>query len=1350
MPPGHKVDGVRPTLERAVTDLDGRAIRLTFSEDLSAPTAPASAFALSVTSGEAPTISDATLSGNIVTLSLESALVRGQVPVVVYTDPTAHVDDAAAVQDAAGNDADSFTTDSDGIPAVDDVVEFVVAADWALKPGDVTAGERFRLLFRTSTRRNASSSDIADYNSFVQARAAAGHTAIQAHSDAFRVLGSTEAVDARDNTNTTYTSTDMGVPIYWLNGAKIADDYEDFYDGSWSNDGAGKNESGADHTNPLIGSGSAGTWTGSKSDGTAGENNQGQSRALGDSFAHFGNPLTSSTTLGTNLDGSFYGMSAVYRVEGTPDPAVNSAPVFESGAEFSAAENQTAVGTVVAADGDAGDVVVYALTGGDDAALLEIGASGGVLRFVAAPDHESPGDADGDNVYVVTVTAMSGTGGREMTATQDVMVTVTDVDEVPVVAAVAVTSTPTAATDTYGFGETIEVTVTFDREVTVTGTPRIQLRVGGGAAVNLKWADYDRGTGAVELVFVYVVQSGDSDDNGIYIEDDELELNSGTIQGVDDDVAAVLDYDGPGQQDGHKVDGSLNTPAAAPGAPTGLSATAADQTAIDLSWTAPAADGGATVSGYRIEVSTDAGTNWADANANTASTATTYQHMGLTAATTYHYRVSAINSAGTGTASNVASATTDAVPALEVTIETDPAAEVAGGGTVTLDATVSGAVGDLTYAWTSSGGSFGDAGALDTTWTAPAATADVQTIMLTLTVTDDGAGGRSATATVTVTVAPAANEAPVFGSGAAFSAAENQTAVGTVVAVDVDAGDVVVYALTGGADRLLFVIGADSGELSFMAAPDHESPGDADGDNVYVVTVTAASGTGGREMTAVQDVTVTVTDVDEVPVVAAVAVTSTPTAAADTYGFGETIEVTVTFDREVTVTGTPRIQLRVGGGAAVNLKWADYESGTGAEELVFVYVVQPGDSDDNGIYIEDDELELNSGTIQGVDDDVAAELGYDGPGQQDGHKVDGSLNPSVAAPGAPTGLSATAAGQTAIDLSWTAPAADGGAPVSGYLIEWSTDAGTNWADANANTASAATTYQHSGLTAATTYHYRVSAINSAGTGTASNVASATTATPALEVTIETDPAAEVAGGGTVTLDATVSGAVGNLTYAWTSSSGSFGDAGALDTTWTAPAAIAAAQTITLTLTVTDDGAGGRSATATVTVTVAPAANEAPVFQSGAAFSAAENQTAVGTVTAVDGDAGDAVVYALTGGDDAALLEIGSSGGVLRFAAAPDHESPGDADRDNVYEVTVTAMSGTGGRELTATQDVMVTVTDEDETPMVASVDCHLDADGGDRYLRFRRDDRGDGDLRPGGHGDWDAEDPVARRRRQPR
>ena len=103
----------------------------------------------------------------------------------------------------------------------------------------------------------------------------------------------------------------------------------------------------------------------------------------------------------------------------------------------------------------------------------------------------------------------------------------------------------------------------------------------------------------------------------------------------------------------------------APGAPAGLTATANGQTQIDLSWTAPSDDGGAAIAGYKIEVSTD-GSSWSDLVADTGSTTTSYSHTGLTAGATRHYRVSAINSAGTGRASNVANATTDPSTAQQV------------------------------------------------------------------------------------------------------------------------------------------------------------------------------------------------------------------------------------------------------------------------------------------------------------------------------------------------------------------------------------------------------------------------------------------------------------------------------------------------------------------------------------------------------------------------------------------------------------------------------------------------------------------------------------------------------------
>ena len=85
---------------------------------------------------------------------------------------------------------------------------------------------------------------------------------------------------------------------------------------------------------------------------------------------------------------------------------------------------------------------------------------------------------------------------------------------------------------------------------------------------------------------------------------------------------------------------------------------------------------------------------------------------------------------------------------------------------------------------------------------------------------------------------------PVFTSPAAVSARENQTAAYEAAATD-DEGDPLVYSLSG-TDANLFTINANTGEVSFIAAPDFEMPSDADGDNVYDITVTASDGDNNR------------------------------------------------------------------------------------------------------------------------------------------------------------------------------------------------------------------------------------------------------------------------------------------------------------------------------------------------------------------------------------------------------------------------------------------------------------------------------------------------------------------------
>ena len=308
----------------------------------------------------------------------------------------------------------------------------MVPAGWGLIPSGLGAGDRFRLIFLSSTTRDGSSSDIGAYNTFIQDLAAAGHTHVQPYSSTFRVVGSTADVDARDNTSTTYTSADKGVAIYWLNGAKVADEYEDFYDGGWDEETNAKDESGADRS---ISGPALQPFTGSNHNGTEALSGQ-TSNALGADFVRVGRPnssnanhgpLSSPSSQGKSLSFPLYGLSPVFRVEGQ----ANTAPAFTTGADFSTDENEGISFTVTAMDDDDGDEVSYAITGGADQALFTIGATSGLLAIPTLPDHENPADADGNNVYLVTVTATGGTGARALSTDQAITVIVNDVDEPP-------------------------------------------------------------------------------------------------------------------------------------------------------------------------------------------------------------------------------------------------------------------------------------------------------------------------------------------------------------------------------------------------------------------------------------------------------------------------------------------------------------------------------------------------------------------------------------------------------------------------------------------------------------------------------------------------------------------------------------------------------------------------------------------------------------------------------------------------------------------------------------------------------------------------------------------------------
>ena len=448
-------DTTPPTLTGAdVEESNGLSIYLEFSEDLQLSNLPlTTAFTLTV-DGSAATVSSVDAPGsalpqNQVWLILSTAIRQGQAVVVTYTDPTAG-DDTAAIQDTAGTDVADFTTGMNGAPAVinNSTVATAVPDGWSLTPTGLAAGAKFRLLFLSSIKRDASSTAIADYNTFVQARAAAGHADIQAYSTGFTAVGCTADVDARDNTSTTYTNAAKGVPIYWLGGAKAADEYEDFYDGSWDDEANDKNESGND--GPDTSQRGNYPLTGCNHDGTEAFSG-GTSRALGTSVVRLGRPNSSTAGDGPISNSSvnalpanlhpLYGLSALFQVPGvvlTNNPPVFSPPSVSRSVAENTAAGQDVGAAVTATDLD-GHTLIYTLEGSDAASFGILSASGQIQTKAGVTyNHEA------QSTYTVIVKADDSNGGTD---TVTVTITVTDLNEPPgVPAAPSVAATAGSST----------------------------------------------------------------------------------------------------------------------------------------------------------------------------------------------------------------------------------------------------------------------------------------------------------------------------------------------------------------------------------------------------------------------------------------------------------------------------------------------------------------------------------------------------------------------------------------------------------------------------------------------------------------------------------------------------------------------------------------------------------------------------------------------------------------------------------------------------------------------------------------------------------------------------------------
>ena len=153
---------------------------------------------------------------------------------------------------------------------------------------------------------------------------------------------------------------------------------------------------------------------------------------------------------------------------------------------------------------------------------------------------------------------------------------------------------------------------------------------------------------------------------------------SGPLQHVLTGLAGATQYDvqvravnAAGESEWSATVTGTTAPPAVPGAPTGLtSELSEDEPRVDLSWTAPISDGGAPITGYKIESSDGGGYLWVEVY-TTTDDGVGYTDHGtdgngpmFRAGVLRHYRVSAVNPVGTGPPSSPT--TVGSPPSIEV------------------------------------------------------------------------------------------------------------------------------------------------------------------------------------------------------------------------------------------------------------------------------------------------------------------------------------------------------------------------------------------------------------------------------------------------------------------------------------------------------------------------------------------------------------------------------------------------------------------------------------------------------------------------------------------------------------
>lgn len=651
-------------------------------------------------------------------------------------------------------------------------------------------------------------------------------------------------------------------------------------------------------------------------------------------------------------------------------------------------------------------------------------------------------------------------------------------------AAIKDTSIPSISSNsisaqTYNLNDAIDLVVNFSENVTVTGSPRVQLNFETESTSPI-YATYQSGSGTSQLIFRYTVASGDEDANNI-ASNAAIDPNSGSIT---DAPGNVVDYNLASTSYVGALVSALGPVVSSVILPSNSTYIEDDNLDFSVQW-----NNTINVTGTpRLVLTVGSNTRYATYLSGTGTNTINFRYTvtagdldldGIALATSVDLNGGTLQD-GSAYAADLALGSNDASGVLVYAILP----------TATIDSPST--INNSNYTSYAISGTCSDSG---------------QAVVVnigSLTVSPNPTCS-SGVWNATVDVSSVADSASVA------LTADHQDALGNnanqatdSVIKDTDAPDVISNTISANTynlgntinlvvnfDQTVTVTGTPRFELNFESQSSTNifatySGGNGSSSLTFTYTVAAGDGdANGITLAASIDLNGgTIRDSNTNNAILPLATTSFGSVFVDsaaplitsfieptngTYAQGGELLFQINYSESVNISGSPRIILDIGG----NTRYATYASGSGTTGLEFKYTVQASEVDNDGIQVTATDLDLNGGSITATSDADNAGLGF-GTYLDSLAGVIVDTNTGITAPNQVTGVTtAPTTSNTMLSVAWTIPNNNGTAIIN-YVVQYREQGQSTWSSGGTPSTNSTTI---SGLSAGITYEIRVAANN---------------------------------------------------------------------------------------------------------------------------------------------------------------------------------------------------------------------------------------------------------------------------------